>query len=177
MSARIRGSYRLCLGRCTMPWFFPPVNNQNCRRYDDRFSLRHPIFDRALRELDNQNGSLHLPAAGKATSPMTKLFYLDVLRKRHKKRRAIIVHKGSSSGISVTRVLQRANWRRDGALDPRGARARLGSNVPGVHKLLSQSDTGSHRKGISSPDSTRLDDRRIACPNCDTDGKLNSFQR
>ena len=53
----------------------------------------------------------------------------------------------------------------------------LGNNVPGVRKLLRQSDTGSHRKGISSPESTRLEDRRIACPNCDTGGKLNSFQR
>ena len=25
-----------------MSWLFPPVNNQNCRRYDDRFPERHP---------------------------------------------------------------------------------------------------------------------------------------
>jgi hypothetical protein len=56
-------------------------------------------------------------------------------------------------------------------------RFRLRSNVPGFRELLSQSDTGSQRKGISSPDSTRLDDRTIACPNCDTGAKLNSFQR
>jgi hypothetical protein len=35
---------------------------------------------------------------------MTKLFHLDVLKKRHKKQRAIIVHKGSSSGIRVARL-------------------------------------------------------------------------
>jgi hypothetical protein len=56
-------------------------------------------------------------------------------------------------------------------------RFRLKSNVPGFRKLLSQSGIDSQRKGISSPDSTRLDDRRIACPNCDTGAKLNSFQR
>jgi hypothetical protein len=44
-----------------MPRLFPPVNNQNRRRYDDRISERRPIFDRAMCELDNQNGSLHLP--------------------------------------------------------------------------------------------------------------------
>jgi hypothetical protein len=33
-----------------MPWLFRPVNYHNCRRYDDRFSERHPIFDQALRE-------------------------------------------------------------------------------------------------------------------------------
>jgi hypothetical protein len=32
------------------------------------------------------------------------LFYLDVFKKRHKKQRAIIVHKGSSSGIRVARL-------------------------------------------------------------------------
>jgi hypothetical protein len=89
-----------------MPWLFPPVNYHNCRRYDDRFSERHPIFDRAMRKLDDQNGSLHLPPLEKATSPMTKLFYLDVLKKRHKKRRAIILSQGQfkrhSRGAATT---------------------------------------------------------------------------
>ena len=59
----------------------------------------------------------------------------------------------------------------------RPRRFRLGNNLPGVRKLLSQSDIGRHRKGIFSPESTRLEDRRIACPNCETGGKLNAFQR
>jgi hypothetical protein len=33
-----------------MPWLFPPVNYHNCRRYDDRFSERPPIFDKSMRE-------------------------------------------------------------------------------------------------------------------------------
>jgi hypothetical protein len=78
-----------------MPWLSPPVNNQNCRRYDDRFSERHPsLIERCVNSTIRMDRSI-FPRL---------LFYLDVFKKRHKKQRAIIVHKGSSSGIRVARL-------------------------------------------------------------------------
>jgi hypothetical protein len=54
----------------------------------------------------------------KSHKPYDETFYLDVLKKRHKKLGAIIVHKGSSSGIRVARLRQRTTWRRDEVSGP-----------------------------------------------------------
>ena len=50
----------LCL-RC-----FQSINDENHRRYDDRFSERHPIFDQAKRERGGRTGGVMGPETREA---------------------------------------------------------------------------------------------------------------